>query len=68
MRGDVVKLENAKCIKETDAALLCRLDDGTEIWFPKSHVDDDSEVYNDTDSAEGTLVVSEWIAKQKNLL
>lgn len=51
--------------KETDKALLCLFPDGEEHWIPKSHVDDDSEVYREGDV--GKLVVTKWIAEQKGL-
>ena len=65
-RDEVVSFEHVKCIKATDAALLCEID-GEEVWIPKSQVDDDSEVFDDEDNAEGRLVVTEWIAIQKGL-
>jgi hypothetical protein len=61
---DKVELE-AEAIAETDGALLCRID-GDDAWIPKSHIHDDSEVYEK--GHEGTLVISEWIAKQKGLV
>lgn len=67
-RDATVEFENAKCIRETDMALLVRIDAGKEVWFPKSHVDDASEVFDEDDNSEGTLVVSEWIAMQKGLV
>lgn len=69
MRDDdeTVEFENAKCVKETDAALLVRIDKGHEVWFPKSHVHADSEVFDEDANSEGTLIVTEWIAKQKGL-
>lgn len=62
----VVRLHDVVCLRATDKALLC-LVQGEEVWFPKSHVHDDSEVYDDSDNSEGTLIVSEWIAIQKKL-
>jgi hypothetical protein len=59
-----VKLE-AQALRETDAALLCFID-GEEHWIPKSQIDDDSEVFEEGHS--GTLIVSEWIATQKELV
>lgn len=67
-RGETISFDGVTCLKETDAALLCRLDDGREIWFPKSQVDDDSEVFDDDSNAAGTLVVTEWVCLQKGLL
>jgi len=38
------------------------------MWFPSSHVSADSEVFDDEENAEGKLVVSEWIAKERGLI
>lgn len=68
-RGEdpTVSFNNVHVEKETDKALLCRID-GSEYWIPKSHVHDDSEVYDEDDHADGTLVITEWLARQKDLL
>ncbi len=58
---------NVVCKKETNAALLCEID-GTDYWIPKSHVHADSEVFDDGANAEGKLIISEWIARQKGLV
>lgn len=60
---DPVRIE-AKCIRETSAAILVEIGE-EEVWIPKSQIDDDSEVYKDGD--EGTLVITAWIAKQKGI-
>lgn len=62
-----VEFANVICKRATDAALLCSID-GAEHWIPKSQLSDDSEVFNDAGNAEGKLVVSEWIAKEKGLV
>lgn len=62
---EVVTLNGVACIRGTEAALLCRID-GKEVWIPRSHVDDDSEVWEP--GQEGDLVISEWIATQKGLV
>lgn len=59
---ETIDIADARCIKETEKALLCEID-GKQEWVPKSQIHDDSEVYQEGD--EGHLVVSEWIAKQK---
>lgn len=61
---EVAEFEDAVAIKETERALLCRID-GKEHWIPKSQIDDDSEVYQDGD--EGKLVVSMWFAEKEGL-
>lgn len=62
---DKATFEDVSVIRETDSALLCRID-GKDVWIPKSQIADDSEVYES--GTEGTLVVSQWIAEQKNLV
>lgn len=52
-------------IIETDRAILVDVGDD-EQWIPKSQIHDDSEVYESGNA--GTLIVSEWIAKQKGWL
>lgn len=62
-----VAFDQVVCLKATPLAMLCLID-GDEHWIPKSHVHDDSEVFNDSDNKEGKLVISEWIAIQKKLV
>lgn len=61
-----VRIPDVVCIRATDAAMLCLVNE-EEVWIPKSQVDDDSEVFDDDDNSTGTLVISEWIAKKKGL-
>jgi hypothetical protein len=67
MRDDdpTVSFQRVTCKKATEKALLCDID-GQDFWIPVSQVHPDSEVYDE--DHEGTLVVSEWIAKQKGLI
>jgi hypothetical protein len=67
--------EVEKVVRETDAALLVRVDGSDpaledigeyEVWVPKSQILDDSEVWQKGDSGE--LQVTMWIAKQKGWL
>lgn len=62
-----VTFRNVICKRATERAILVEID-GEEHWIPQSHVHPDSEVYDDDANAEGTLVISEWIAEQKNLI
>lgn len=50
-----------RCIRESDKAILVRIDD-KETWVPKSVVHDDSEVWKKDD--EGKLVVKLWWAEK----
>ena len=66
MPRPTVELTDVECIKETDEALLCIIDDD-EVWIPRSHVnEDETEVFHEGDL--GTLVVTEWMATEKGLI
>jgi hypothetical protein len=60
-----VTIDDVICKAETDRAILVEIE-GDDFWIPQSQVDDDSEVWRKGD--EGTLVITEWIAKQKGIL
>jgi hypothetical protein len=62
---ETVEFKDVRVKAATDKALLCVIDD-EEHWIPLSQIDDDSEVYQA--GTEGTLIVTEWIAKQKGLV
>jgi hypothetical protein len=62
---DGVSIDGVKAIRATERALLCRLEDGREIWVPRSVITDDSEVLEQSD--EGTLVVKSWFAEKEEL-
>jgi hypothetical protein len=59
--------ERAGCrvIRETAKALLVCLDDGREVWIPKSQIHDDSEIWKPGDA--GTLVVNGWWAEKEGI-
>lgn len=59
-----VRIDDVEAIRETDKALLCRIED-EEVWIPKSQITDDSEVYEL--GGEGTLVITQWLATEKGL-
>jgi len=50
----------AVCLRETEKAILVRLESGREEWTPKSHVVQSSEVQRDGDVGE--LRISTWLA------
>lgn len=52
--------------RETPKALLVALENGQEIWMPKSQIMSGSEVSSEGDSGE--MKISEWIAGEKGLL
>lgn len=61
------EIPDVRVIKETDKALLCNIE-GEEIWIPKSQIMDESEVFDEDDNSNGTLVITEWIANEKGLI
>ncbi len=63
--GDWVHLDVSEVLHETDKALCVRLEDGEEIWLPKSQISD-PENYAAGDQ-NCTISVSQWIAEQKGL-
>ena len=62
---DGIPIDGVRVIRSTEKALLCRLEDGLEVWVPRSVITDDSEVCEQGD--EGTLVVKSWFAQKENL-
>jgi hypothetical protein len=56
---------NCKVVDISQLAIEVDID-GVLYWIPQSQVDDDSEIWEN--GQEGTLVVSEWIAKEKGLI
>lgn len=57
--------EDAQVIDMTNLAIKVTID-GIPYWIPSSQIDDDSEVWQMGD--EGTLILNEWIAKEKGLI
>lgn len=51
-------------VRETDNAILLRTEAGEEVWVPLSQID---EIHRDRNGM-ATVVMSEWIAKQKGLI
>jgi len=59
---------DALVLRSTEKALLCELtEQGKEVWVPKSVVHDDSEVYDDGEHSQGTLVLKQWFARKAGL-
>jgi len=64
--GQVV-IEHAIGIRlSTSKLALLVAVDGKSVWIPQSMIHDDSEVYKG-DTA-GTLIVPEWLAREKGLI
>jgi hypothetical protein len=63
--SDAVRLGDAKVIRETDKAILVRVE-GEEMWIPKSAIHDDSEVWSER-NCEGDLCVKAWFAEKEGL-
>lgn len=66
MSGDYVHLDVAKILKRTEAALLVRLEDGSEHWLPLSQVSDESD-YDEGD-LDCTVSITRWLAEQRGLV
>lgn len=61
----IVEISNVEVIKSTPKALLCLLEDGHEVWVPRSVIDEESEVSDDGD--QGVLIVAGWFAEKEEL-
>lgn len=59
------EVEVEEVLKETDKALLVKLETGDEMWIPKSQIHDNSEVWKS--GHVGKLVIPEWLATEKGL-
>lgn len=64
-RDEVHRVEDVTCIYDSGKALKCKHDDLGEFWVPQSCIDGDSEVYDDNENSEGTLVVPLWLAEKE---
>lgn len=64
-REECIEVEVERVKLATDKALLCIIE-GEEVWIPKSHIHDDSEVWGAGQA--GTMIISEWLAEQKGLI
>lgn len=54
---------------KSKAAIFVEDEDGNEVWIPNSQIDDDSEIWEDSEKGEeGKLVISEWLATKKGWL
>lgn len=65
--GDACSLGEGRVKRATEKALLVELEDGSEVWIPRSVVHDDSEVYDDGEASEGEVVVKRWFAEKESL-
>ena len=63
-----VRVENCYVKHMTEKAMLVKVPKMEAFWIPRSQIRPDSEVFDDMDNSEGTLVVSHWIAEQKGLV
>jgi hypothetical protein len=58
------RIENARATGETDKGIWVVADDLDDSEFiPQSQIDDDSEVWKKGD--EGTLIISDWLARER---
>lgn len=64
--SNYVHLDVEEIVKETDKALLLRLDGGEEVWVPLSQVAD-ADDYSAGDM-DCTVSVTEWFARKEGLV
>lgn len=57
-----VELQVKKVLMSTAKAFLCRLEDDTESWVPKSQIQDADDI--EAGDTELTLLITEWIASR----
>ena len=62
--NSTVEIEDTKCIRETEAAILVLIDD-KEVWVPQSQVSDDSEVSRYGDA--GTFSYRRMVRNSKRI-
>lgn len=62
---ETASFEDVRCVRTTDLAALCIIW-GEKVWVPQSQIHEDSEVWKRGD--EGTLVVTEWWAIERELV
>jgi hypothetical protein len=60
-----VHLDVAEILIETEKAFRVRLEDGSEHWLPKSHVNDASDYEQGDENC--SISITEWLASQKGL-
>ena len=69
---DVGQGESVEVIKvsPTGKAVLIRMPDNDEMWFPFSQIHSDSEINEGSCIPEftGKMIVTTWIAQQKDLI
>jgi hypothetical protein len=65
---DAVAIHDSRPGEPDEGALLVRAPDfgGEDIWIAKSQITEDSEVYEK--GHEGTLIITEWLARKKGWL
>lgn len=66
-KDETIEFENVEVRHATERALLCVID-GEEYWMPKSQIASGSELDESSEAGDkGSLLVSEWIAREKGL-
>lgn len=63
-----VTIKDCTLIKKTEKAIQVEVPKRGSFWIPESQIDDDSELWCSSKIGEtGKLVISDWIAEQKDL-
>jgi hypothetical protein len=58
-------IENVEAVDETQLGLKVLIE-GKIYWLPKSQIHEDSECYKA--NATGTLIIPNWLAREKDLI
>jgi hypothetical protein len=67
--NEPVEIDDVIVEHTTAAALLCDFGDGDKHWIPRSQILEDSEIEKKAHKGdEGTLVIPQWLAEEKELV
>jgi hypothetical protein len=65
MSKKFIEFGDVKAVADSELGLRISVG-GKAVWVPKSEIHEDSDVYEN--GTEGTLIISEWVAKKKGLI
>lgn len=63
--GPDVTLTGLTILRDSDKAILVQMEDGKELWLPLSQV---KEIHRTKEKGADSVVISDWIAKQKGFI
>src|SRR6266851_4517958 len=65
---DVIAIRDSAPGYQNQGALQIKSGGANIVWIPKLLISSDSEVFNATDHAKGTLIIPEFLAIEKELI